>query len=234
MTPPDFLTCAYYTTRAAALAPDQFKGQLQPTATYCYKKYHGSADGYDALVAMAKASLTPPADLSSKVTPAPTDADQANALMKSTPDDQIPALAVSDREYVLQYASDENKAKIWNVFKGKQVAIPGCLVIESSPTVLKVAVSDDAIQNKKADFTFNMKPMTAPEPKGKTPAALAAYKKEKAAYDEEMAAIAVGKTVELSGTWSSYTPSPIMIIMDDGEVVLPKPAAKAAPVRRHP
>ena len=40
--------------------------------------------------------------------------------------------------------------------KGKSVTIPDALVIESSPTALKVAVSDDAVQAKTADFTFNL------------------------------------------------------------------------------
>ena len=233
-TPPDYVDCTFYTTRAAAFAPDPYKTQFQKTADYCYKKFHGSADGYSAVVDAAKANLFKPDSL--VITPAPTDADQANALMKSTADADIPKLATGDKEYVLQYGSDDNKAKVWDAVKGKSVEIPGALVIESSPTVIKVAVSDGAIQDKKADFTFNIKPLEEPsEPKSKTPAALAAYKKEKAAYDKQVAAIAdataVGKTVTLAGTYSSYTPSPIMIIMDNGEVILPKPAA-ATPARR--
>jgi hypothetical protein len=167
--------------------------------------------------------------------------------MASTADADIPKLAVSDREYVLQYANDANKAKVWDAFKGKSVEIPGAVVIEVSPaasdpsaaptsfpTVIKVAVSDDAIQNKKADFTFNMKPIEAPaEPKARTPVAMAKYKKEKAAYDDELALLVAGKTITLSGTWSSYTPQPIMIIMDDGELVPPKPT-KPAPVAHPP
>jgi len=241
--PPDYLNCAFYTTRAAAYAPAPYNAQFQPLADYCYHRYHGAKDGYDKLVAMAKASLNPPADIATTITPAPTDADQANNLMKTTTDDQIPSLAVSDREYVLQYASDENKARLWNAFKGKEVAIPDGVVISSSTTVVTVAVDPGNVQSKTADFTFNMKPLTPPEePKAKTPVALAAYKKAKAAYDKEVAdyatATAVGKTVTLSGTWSSYTSSPIMITLDGGEVVppktAPKPAAKPAPAARKP
>ena len=247
MTPPDYLDCAFYTTRAAALAPAQFQAQLQSFANYCFKKQHGNMDGYDKLVAAAKASLTPPDNLAALAPPAPTDADIANTLMDGskegvtpvTPkmqDADIPKMALSDREYVLQYASDANKARVWDAFKGKTVEIPGGLVIESSPTVVKVAVSDDAVQAKKADYTFNLKPLEAPEePKSKAPAALAAYKKAKAAYDKEVAddaaATAVGQKVTLDGTYDSYTPNPIMITMSDGVVVLPKKeAAKPAPV----
>jgi hypothetical protein len=99
------------------------------------------------------------------------------------------------------------------------------LVIESSPTVLKVAVSDDAVQSKTADFTFNLK---APEEAGKsTPAQVAAAKK---LADDTAAATAVGQKVTLSGTFDSYTPKPIMIMMSDGSVVLAKKTPAKAPV----
>ncbi len=234
--PPDYLDCAFYATRAAALAPDQFKPQLQPTADFCYKKQHGNKDGYDALVAAAKASPTAPSqeDLLKLMPPAPTDKDQADAIMKTTSDSDIPKLATGDKEYILQYASPEYAAKVWDAVKGKTVQFPGALVISSTPTSVQVAVSDGAVQDKKADYTFNLKPLEAPaEPKSKTPAALAAYKKEKAAYDREVAedaaAIAPGNKVTLNGTYESYTPNPIMIIMSDGEVVLPTKAPPAKP-----
>jgi hypothetical protein len=234
MTPPDYLDCAFYTTRAAALAPAQFQAQLQTFANYCFKKQHGTMDGYDKLVAAAKASLTPPDNLLSLAPPAPTDKDIAKQLMASTKDEDIPKLATGDKEFVL--ANDPDDApKVWDSVKGKSFEIPGALVIESSPTVVKVAVSDDAVQSKKADYTFNLKPLEAPEePKSRAPAALAAYKKAKKAYDDEVAAdaaaTAVGQTVTLSGTYDSYTPNPIMITMSDGAVVLPKKEpAKPAP-----
>jgi hypothetical protein len=233
-TPPDYINCAFYTTRAASLAPDQFKPKLQPTANYCYKKQHGTMDGYADVVTAAKANANPPAGFT--IAPAPTDKDIADQLMASTKDEDVPKLATGDKEFVLANGSDANKQKVWDSIKGKSVEIPGALVIESSPTVVKVAISDDAVQAKKADYTFNIKALEEPkEPKAKTAAALAAYKKEKAAYDKELAAIAdataVGKTVTLSGTYDSYTPNPIMITMSDGAVTLPKPAP-TTPARR--
>jgi len=237
-TPPDYIDCAFYATRAAVFAPDQFKPTLQQTADFCYKKQHGNKEGYDAVIAAAKASADPPSGFT--IAPAPTDKDQADALMKSTADADIPKLATGDKEYVLQYASPENAAKVWDSVKGKSVEIPGALVIASTPTDVQVAISDGAVQDKKADYDFKLAPVPPPdEPKTKTPAALAAYKKAKAAYDKEQtdmtAAIAPGKTVTLSGTYESYAPNPIMITMSDGAVVLPKPTAPAkAPVRKAP
>ena len=123
------------------------------------------------------------------------------------------------------------------------------MVIASTPTQLQVAVSDGAIQNKTADFTFNLKapdPLPDPpeEPSAKaTPAEKAAYKTKLAAYnklkakaDADAANIAkvtaVGQTVTLDGTYDSFTPSPLMITMKDAVVVLPK-AVTPKPVVHH-
>jgi hypothetical protein len=110
--------------------------------------------------------------------------------------------------------------------KGKNVEIPGAVVIASTPTTLQVAVSDDAVQSKTADFTFNLKPAEVHE--HESAAAKAAAKKK---ADELAAATAVGQKVTLTGTYDSYTPNPLMITMTDGEVVLPKP--EKAPVHHH-
>ena len=65
----------------------------------------------------------------------------------------------------------------------------------------------------------------------KTPAQIAAAKKLAA---DVAAATAVGQKVTLTGTFASFTPSPIMIIMSDGAVVLAKKTpAKPSPAH-HP
>jgi len=237
-TPPDYLNCAFYASRAVAYAPDQFKAQMAPTAKYCYTKYHGNADGYDAVVAAATANLNPPAGLFDSIKPAPTPADIVANVISTTPD--LAVLAVGDKEFILQNGTPEQAAKVWDTIKGKSVEIPGALVISSTPTQLQVAVSDDAVQSKTADFTFNMTPPEdASEPKaGATPAQKLAAKKAadaaKKDADAIAAAIAVGQTVTLDGTYDSFTPKPIMITMSSGSVVLPKAAAAkktaAAPV----
>jgi hypothetical protein len=217
-TPPDLVNCAFYAARVAAYAPDNLKAQYEPTAKYCYKKYHGADDGYDAVVTAAKANLNPPAGFSIK--PAPSPAEVIHGIIATTPD--LSTLAVSDKELIFAQGSPEDAAKVWDTMKGKSVQIPDAVVIESSPTVLKVAVSDDAVQSKTADFTFNM----TPPDEGKTPVQVAAAKKLAA---DTAAATAVGQKVTLTGTYASYTPSPIMITMSDGAVVLKK-AAKPTPV----
>ena len=220
-TPPDLLNCTWYVSRFAAFAPEPYKTQMLPTAKYCYKRYHGGDDGFDAVLAAAQTSLDPPPTFSIK--PAPKPEDMAHDLVTSTPEADLPKLAISDREFVLANGKPEDAEKVWNTMKGKSVTIPDAIVIESSPTVLKVAVSDDAVQSKTPDFTFNMK-----APDEKLPPAAA-----KKVADEITAATAVGQKVTLSGTFDSYTPKPIMIIMSDGSVVLPKKTtAKPTPTHR--
>jgi len=174
---------------------------MLPLAKFCYKKYHGADDGYDAVLAAAQTNLDPPADF--KIKPAPSPADIVANVIATTPD--LATLAVSDKEFILTNGKPEDAAKVWDTIKGKAVQFPDATVISVSDTALTVAVSDDAVQSKTADFTFQL---AAPL---KTPPA-------------------VGAKVAVSGTYASFTPSPIMITMSDGAIVEPKKAPAKAPV----
>ncbi len=195
-TPPDYVNCTWYASRAAALAPEPYKSQMLPLAKFATRSITVPTMGNDAVLAAAAKTLDPPADF--KIKPAPKPADMAHDLVTSTPEADLPKLAMSDREFVLANGSTDDAAKVWNSMKGKSVTIPDAIVIESSPTVLKVAVSDDAVQSKTADFTFNMAPLD----EGKTPAQVAAAKKLAA---DIATATAVGQKVTVSGTFDSFT-----------------------------
>jgi hypothetical protein len=221
--PPDLINCTWYASRAAAFAPEPYKTQMMPLAKFCYKKYHGADDGYDTVLTASQASLNPPATLAIK--PAPTPASIVDNVIATTPD--LGTLAVSDKEFILQNGTPEQAAKVWDTVKGKSVQLPDVVVIAVKDNSVQVAVSDDAVQSKTADFTFNLK---APDDAGAkpTPAQAAAAKKEAA---DKAALLTVGNKVTLTGTYDSFTPKPIMIIMSDGDVVLPKKTpAKPAPV----
>jgi hypothetical protein len=234
--PPDLLNCTFYASRVVAFAPPALKPNFATLAKYCYKKFHGDETGYDAVASSAQANLNPPAGLFASIKPAPTPAEKIHAIIEGTPD--LSTLATSDKELVFQYGSPEDAGKVWDTVKGKSFQFPDVLVIESSPTTLKVAASDDAIQAKTADFTFNMAPPDEiPEPKASaTPAQKLKYKKDvaeaKKTADAIAAATAVGSKVTLTGTFDSYTPNPLMITMKDGAVLLPK-ATKPAPAAVH-
>jgi hypothetical protein len=205
-TPPDLVNCAFYVARFVTYAPAPYNTQMMPTAKYCYKKFHGGDDGFDAVMTAAKANLNPPADFAIK--PAPSPADIVAKVIAETPD--LGSLAVSDKEFILENGKPEDAAKVWDTIKGKSVQFPDVIVISVSDTALTVAVSDGAVQSKTADFTFQL---TAPL---KTPPV-------------------VGAKVTVSGTYASFTPSPIMITMSDGEVVEPKkatPAKKPTPAHK--
>ena len=207
-TPPDYVNCTWYTSRAAAYAPDPYKTEFLKVATYCYKKYHGKADGFDAVTTAVQSNLNPPADF--KIEPAPKPADLAHAAIAPPNDtaEAINGLNPSDKEFVLANGSTEDATKVWDVIKGKTVELPDVTVVSVTDTAVLVSVSDDAVQAKTADFTFNLK--EAP----KTPPA-------------------VGAKITLTGTYASYTPSPIMITMSDAAIVVAKKApVKKAPVRR--
>jgi hypothetical protein len=197
-TPPDYVNCTWYASRAAAFAPEPYKSQMLPLAKYCYKKYHGGDDGYDAVTTAVQASLDPPSGFTIK--PAPSPADIVAGVIASTPD--LATLAVSDKEFILANGKPEDAAKVWDTIKGKSVQFPDTTVISVTDTALLVAVSDDAVQSKTADFTFELKaPLKTPP--------------------------VAGAKVTVTGTYASYTPSPVMITMSDGAVVEKKAPAKA-------
>jgi len=195
-TPPDYLNCAWYATRAAAFAPAASKTIIVPLATYCYKKYHGSADGYAAMQTAVQTSLDPPAGFT--VTAAPKPEDLVANLVSTTPD--LATLALGDKETALQYGKPADAQKVFDSVKGKSVEFPGVTVVSATDSQLVLEVSDDAVASKTPDFTVNLKePLkTIPQP---------------------------GDKITVDGTYDSYTASPLMITMSDGSIVAPKRTA---------
>jgi hypothetical protein len=204
-TPPDYLNCAWYATRAGAFAPAAYKAPIQSLATYCYKKYHGDATGYDAMTTSVQTNLDPPAGFLGGIKPAPKPEDIVSNLIATTPD--LAALAVSDKEFVLQYGKQADADKVFDTVKGKASEFPDVTVISATADAIQVAVSDDAVQGKTADFTFTMTKPVTPVP-------------------------AVGSKITLDGTYASYTQSPLMITMSDSTIVEKKKPAPKPPVRR--
>lgn len=205
-TPPDLLNCAWYATRAAAFAPDAYKPIIQPLANYCYKKFHGAMDGYDAMQTAVQTNLDPPAGFLDGIKPAPKPEDMVHTLVASTPD--LATLALGDKETALQYGSKEDADKVFDSVKGKSVEFPDVTVVSATADSLVLMVSDDANASKTPDFTVTMK-----EPLKTIPA--------------------TGDKVTVDGTYASYTASPLMITMTDGFIV-PKKAPAKAPVHHAP
>ena len=201
--PPDYLKCSFFATRTATFAPDQYKSQFQPLANYCYRKYHGGDDGYDAVKTAAQANVMPAQDFLSSVKPAPTPADQATAVLESDKkeDPTLAKVNLEDREYVIANGTPDQAQEEFAPIKGKEVKVSG-VVVSVSGTDLKLAVSDDAKNTNPpvADFDITLKsePKTAP---------------------------ATGATVDVVATFDSFTQKPTMITMTGGEIQGPKEKA---------
>lgn len=189
-TPQDLVNAVWYLARAAAYAPEPFKDEIQKAAQYWYKKYHGGMDGFDQVQAQAKASLNPPAGFTIAPAPPPPSPQQlAHNAVASTPD--LKTMALTDKEFVLANGTTDDAAKVWATMQGLTTKVPG-KVISATPDSVQLAVSDDAQQSNKADFTINMKtPLKTPP--------------------------AIGSMVNYIATFDSYTQTPPMIIMKDGE-----------------
>ncbi len=258
--PPNYVDCTFYITRFVTYAPEPYKTQMAPTAQYCYKKFHGKADGYDAVQTAAASNLNPPSTLN--ITPAPSPQDIADQTVASTPD--LATLALSDKEYILEYGKPTDADKVFDTIKGKSVQIPGATVLAATPDQLQVAVSDDAVQSKEADFTFNMKsPLktvptvgskidltgtytsytrNTPAPAsasgtaaGATAAAPAGTAASTAAPADSTATpstAATGSTGTAASSTSAAGSGPVMIVMNDGEVVTKAEQRRSAPAHR--
>ena len=199
-TPPDLKNAAWFLTRAAQFAPPQAKPQIEKAAEYFYNKYHGSADGYPAVQTLAQANLFPPAEYNpTPAPPPPSPADLAAQTVASTPD--LKTLSLGDQEFILFNGKPEDAQKVWDVLKGHRVQVPGTVISATAESV-QLAVTEDNKQSKKADFTVNMKTPLKSVP-------------------------AIGSTVTYDSTFDSYTATPPMITLSDGE-----PPAKAPAARR--
>ncbi len=116
-------------------------------------------------------------------------------------------MALTDKEFVLANGTTDDAVKVWDTMKGLTTKVPG-KVIAATPDSVQLAVSDDAQQSNKADFTINMKTPLRTSP-------------------------TVSSMSTFIATFDSYTQNPPMIIMKDGESAAAKPHAVHHTTRHH-
>ncbi len=198
----------FWMARAIALAPPQMPAtQLQTYQKYGrskYARYHGSEDGWDQLLAMAKTTPAEPAKFS--VTPAPSPAEQAGMMLqKSTPEQ----LSFADWQFILTSGSQQAADQVWNAIKGKGLRMV-VQVISATTSSAKVAGSEDDIQANKADIEMTFaKPLTTarvPKP---------------------------GAQITIQGVPDTYTADPFLMKMTDGELIA-APHPPATPAKKRP
>jgi hypothetical protein len=175
----------WYLARAAQYLPDPYKTTAEKAAEYWYNKYHGSKLAHDNVFPPATYKPTP-------APPPPSPQDLAHQAVVSTPD--LKTLALTDKEFVLANGTPDDAQKVWAVLNGVTAEVPGTVISATADSV-QLAVSDDAKQSQKADFTINMKTPLKDVP-------------------------APGTNVTYIATFDSYTQNPPMIILKDGG---PKP-----------
>ncbi len=222
MSPPD-KNGLWYIAKAINLAKGNEAAvkQIAPYGKSRYKKYHGGDDGWDQIVAAAASQNEPGPEIAA-IKPAPTPQELA---CKAVQDNDPATLSFSDWEYVLQYrdagpqCNKDAAEKVWQAIQAKQkdasggdvkIRLPQVKVISWASDSIDVALTEDNQQANKADLHVVMdKPLTKPP--------------------------AVGSTIDVIGTISSYTPSPFMFTMTAGELpgAAPKPPVrKPTPTHR--
>jgi tetratricopeptide (TPR) repeat protein len=205
-TPPDSINGIWYAARASVVAPTpQYQTQIEKYARSQYVKYHAGDDGWADVLSQAKASPTQPPNFTIK--PAPTPAEQAEAIVKDKTPDQIKQLSFAEWELVLSKGSPEVADKVWSVIKGLTLQMEGN-VIKATDTELQLAASSDDIEQKRADIILTM---TGPIPAKLLPKQ--------------------GATLDFGGTPESYTADPFLMNMDKGTLLK---AAAPAPTRKPP
>ncbi len=191
--PKDLVNGIWFLARAAQYLPDPYKTTAEKAAEYWYNKYHGSMDGFPQIQQLAHDNVFPPDSYKPvPAPPPPSPQELAHNAVANTPD--LKTLALTDKEFVLANGSPDDAQKVWAVLNGVTAEVPGTVVTATADSV-QLAVSDDAKQSNKADFTINMK-----TPLKEVPTA--------------------GTNVTYIATFDSYTQNPPMIIMKDGG---PKP-----------
>ncbi|HET7347588.1 MAG TPA: hypothetical protein VFJ10_09665 [Acidobacteriaceae bacterium] len=174
--------------------------------------------------ACANATPAPPPTQPNQAGGTPNPADGATTSQNATPPagpsaapastpSSIPAactdalknnVALADKEFILANGDPADQAAVWSVMNGVTAQVPG-QVVSATPEQVQLAVTQDAQQANKADFTINMKTPLKELPKQ-------------------------GDKVTFIATFDSYTQNPPMIVMKDGEA----PAAKKPPVHHAP
>ena len=183
----------FYLARAANLSNGN--ADVLKFGKYYYGKYHGGMDGWDALVSQTQTTLLPPEGFT--ITPAPTLADQARALVNSK-DPKM--MSFAEWELILGAGEPPVADKVWNTIKGQSVEFAG-QVISATRSTLLIAATVDAIEKNQPDVEVSM---STPLPLRLVPKA--------------------GSEIQILAVPDSYAPKPFVMKMSKG--VLRQPARR--------
>jgi hypothetical protein len=153
----------WYIARVIDASPN-FK-QAVDAGKYYYKKFHGSEEGWDQLLAQAKNEPLPPADLATKVTKytPPTPEQQIQDwLAKTKPEEMDWGQWI----FILTNGTQEQKDTVWNAIKDKPLKFLGKVQASDKDSVT-MSVTEDGIQANVPEVKITMiNPMKVPPPAG--------------------------------------------------------------------
>jgi tetratricopeptide (TPR) repeat protein len=196
----------FFIARAANLAQGAGKDQIAKFGKSKYVKYHGSEEGWTALLAQAATTTLPPAGFTITKYVPPTPAEQCSDLLKTK---KVEEMSFAEWQLCLSEGKPEDAEKVWSVLKGKPLQMVAHIIsIDTSnktATKLQLAGSADDVEAKRADIDLTMS------------AAIPAKSMPKEDTD-----------FQFQGTPVSYVPKPFMMTMNDGALLV-KAAPKAAP-----
>ncbi|MGA2696715.1 MAG: hypothetical protein ABSE92_11675 [Terriglobales bacterium] len=205
--PPDTVNGLFFIARAANLAQGAGQTQITNYGKSVYTKYHGSDQGWDDVLAAAKANPVPPANFTVAKYVPPTPAEQCTDLLKTkAPKD----MSFAEWELCLSKGKPEDSDKVWSAIKGVPLQMEA-QVISADPNTVQLAGSSDDIDAKRADITLTMD--------GPIPAKL--MPKE-------------GGPLDFQGTPVSFTPDPFVVTMEKGALLTKAGPAHKAPVHKRP
>lgn len=216
MNPPD-VAGFWYLAKAINLAQAEgnkvMAQQIAADTKDRYRRYHGSNDGWDPIVADAAKQPTLPANFTVKAKP--TECEQVVAAAQQS---DLESFSVADWELILSHrdcSADAKPAaeKIWQSILAKQknngvgkLTFDGVKVISATADSLQAAITETNKQANKADLQVTLeKPFASPP----TP----------------------GAQLDVVGVVADYTPAPFMFIMQNAAAQESKPAVPKKPAR---
>jgi len=196
----------FFIARAANLAQGAGRDQIAKFGKSKYVKYHGSEEGWTALLAQAATTTLPPAGFTITKYVPPTPAEQCSDLLKTK---KVQEMSFAEWQLCLSEGKPEDAENVWSVLKGKPLQMVAHVISIESPKQLKLAGSQDDIDAKRADIDLTM---TAAIPAKSMP-------KEDTDFQFE-------------GTPVSYVAKPFLMTMNEGALLVkaaPKPAVRKKP-----
>lgn len=148
--PPDDVNGLWFTARAANLvAGTPAEKQISDFGRKRYRHYHGSEEGWPELLAQTKGTPLPPPGFTIKA--APTPAEMAQQMVQSK---SVREMNFAEFEFILGVGGTPAE-KVWTELQGKPLRFQG-KVIGASRTTLRLAATQDAIDENRADVELTM------------------------------------------------------------------------------